>query len=68
MKTFDGFSLHFRIFRYSLNVVIPLKIYSIEYIFDNEENNHFWKPKKVEFPIGHHYLIYVEIKMAEGKL
>ena len=43
-------------------------MYSTEYIFDNEENNHFYKPKKLELPIVQHYLIYVEIQMSEDKL
>ena len=43
-------------------------MYYTEYIFNDEENNNFWKQKKVEWPIGHHYLINVEIKIAEYNL
>ena len=34
----------------------------------NVENKHFCKQKILEWPVGNHFIIYVEIKMTEDKL
>ena len=40
-------------------------MYSIAHIFEILENKHFANQKMLEWPIGHHYLIYVKIKITE---